>query len=91
MRLLSLALLRPVRQWLDRGSIPNPLVARFLCKVIPVQCPSLARHQTLRSPGAAPSRFCASSIRFTSNWLPFDARALCYLVDECGADIQAFS
>ncbi|MCU0516054.1 MAG: Mo-dependent nitrogenase C-terminal domain-containing protein [Oscillatoria sp. Prado101] len=39
MRLLSFLLLRSVRQWLDRVEIRNRLVARFLCKLIPAQCP----------------------------------------------------
>ncbi len=32
-------LLRPVRQWLDKMEIHDPKVARFLCRMIPAQCP----------------------------------------------------
>ncbi len=28
-----------VRQWLESIKIDNPKVARFLCKMIPAQCP----------------------------------------------------
>lgn len=31
--------LRPVRDWLDGMDIQDPKVARFLCKLIPAQCP----------------------------------------------------
>ena len=31
--------LKPVRQWLDGLDIQDPEVARFLCKMIPSQCP----------------------------------------------------
>jgi tellurite resistance protein len=31
--------LRPVRDWLDGMDIQDPKVARFLCKLIPSQCP----------------------------------------------------
>jgi tellurite resistance protein len=31
--------LRPVREWLDGMDIQDPKVARFLCKLIPSQCP----------------------------------------------------
>ncbi|NJM95790.1 MAG: DUF533 domain-containing protein, partial [Acaryochloridaceae cyanobacterium CSU_5_19] len=31
--------LKPVRQWLDGLDIQDPEVARFLCKMIPPQCP----------------------------------------------------
>ncbi len=32
-------LLSPVRQWLDKMEIHDPKVARFLCRMIPAQCP----------------------------------------------------
>ncbi|MCS6814968.1 MAG: TerB family tellurite resistance protein [Cyanobacteria bacterium] len=35
----SFDLLNPLRDWLDRMEIHDPRVARFLCKMIPPQCP----------------------------------------------------
>jgi hypothetical protein len=32
-------ILQPVREWLDGMDISDPRVARFVCKMIPAQCP----------------------------------------------------
>ncbi len=32
-------LLEPVREWLDQMQIHDPKIARFLCRMIPAQCP----------------------------------------------------
>jgi hypothetical protein len=36
---LDSALLRPLRQWLEDIDIRDPQVARFICKLVPAQCP----------------------------------------------------
>ncbi|OKH22233.1 nitrogenase [Hydrococcus rivularis NIES-593] len=36
---LDSALLHPLRQWLEDIDIRDPQVARFICKLVPAQCP----------------------------------------------------
>ena len=82
-----LALLQPVRQWLDEIEIHDPKLARFLSKAIPAQCPferdiKLFGHLIAHIPPLCklnPLYDQLVSLRF---------RALCYLVDQCGEDIQ---
>lgn len=90
MRQPSFDLLQPVRQWLDRFEIRNPAVARAIYKVIPAQCPfardiKLFNRVLLHIPPLCklnPLYDQLMGLRF---------RALCYLVDECGMDVQVFS
>ncbi|MEH1872661.1 Mo-dependent nitrogenase C-terminal domain-containing protein [Nostoc sp.] len=81
--------LRPLRDWLDRLDIQDPRVARFLCKMIPSQCPferdvTLFGHKIVHIPPMCkinPLYEQLVSLRF---------RALCYLVDKCGEDISPY-
>lgn len=90
LRKKPLDLLQPVRQWLDEIEIHNPKLARFLSKVIPAQCPferdiKLFGHLVTRIPPLCklnPLYDQLVSLRF---------RALCYLVDQCGEDIQVIA
>ena len=85
-----LNLLQPVRQWLDEIEIHDPKLARFLSKAIPAQCPferdiKLFGHSVAHIPPLCklnPLYDQLVSLRF---------RALCYLVDQCGEDIQAIA
>ncbi|AFY78664.1 MAG: Mo-dependent nitrogenase C-terminal domain-containing protein [Hydrococcus sp. C42_A2020_068] len=36
---LDSALVRPLRQWLEDIDIRDPQVAKFICKLVPAQCP----------------------------------------------------
>ena len=82
--------LKPVRQWLDAIEIRNPKLARFLSKAIPAQCPferdiKLFGHLVAHIPPLCklnPLYDQLVGLRF---------RALCYLVDQCGEDIQSFA
>lgn len=81
---------KPVRQWLDGIEIDNPKLARFLSKTIPAQCPferdiKLFGHSVAHIPPLCklnPLYDQLVGLRF---------RALCYLVDQCGEDIQALA
>lgn len=85
-----LDLLQPVRQWLDAIEIHDPKLARFLSKAIPAQCPferdiKLFGHLIAHIPPLCklnPLYDQLTGLRF---------RALCYLVDQCGEDIQSFA
>ena len=82
-------LLHPVRLWLDETEIHNPQIARFLCKMIPAQCPferdvTLFGHQVMHIPPLCklnPLYEQLVGLRF---------RALSYLADDCGEDISGY-
>jgi hypothetical protein len=84
-----LDLLHPVRQWLEAIKIRNPQLARFLCQIIPAQCPfereiKFCDRTVVRIPPLCklnPLYEQIVSLRF---------RSLCYLADTCGEDITAY-
>jgi tellurite resistance protein len=86
---LPIAPLRPVREWLDQLEIADPRVARFLCKMIPPQCPferdvNLFGHKVVHIPPLCklnPLYEQLVGLRF---------RALSYLADDCGEDIMPY-
>lgn len=81
--------LQPVRSWLDRTEIHDPKIARFLCKMIPAQCPferdvKLFGHKVVHIPPLCklnPLYEQLVGIRF---------RALSYLADDCGEDVSPY-
>ncbi len=85
-----LDILKPLRCWLDGIEIHDRKVARFFSKMIPAQCPferdiKLFGRTVLHIPPLCklnPLYEQLVGLRF---------RALCYLVDVCGEDIQAYA
>lgn len=85
----AIAPLRPVREWLDQLEIADPRVARFLCKMIPSQCPferdvNLFGHKVVHIPPLCklnPLYEQLVGLRF---------RALSYLADDCGEDVAPY-
>lgn len=81
--------LQPVQQWLDALDIHDPRLARFLCKLIPPQCPFerdvvLFGHKVVHIPPMCkinPLYEQLVGLRF---------RALSYLADDCGEDITPY-
>ncbi|BAT52350.1 Mo-dependent nitrogenase-like protein [Nostoc sp. NIES-3756] len=81
--------LDPLRDWLDRLDIQDPRVARFLCKMIPSQCPFerdvvLFGRKIVHIPPLCkinPLYEQLVSLRF---------RALSYLADDCKEDISEY-
>lgn len=81
--------LHPVRDWLDGLEIHDPKLARFLCKMIPPQCPferdiKLFGHKVVHIPPLCklnPLYEQLVGLRF---------RALSYLADDCGEDISEY-
>ena len=81
--------LRPVKDWLDELNIHDPSVARFLCKMIPPQCPferdvKLFGKKVVHIPPMCklnPLYEQLVGIRF---------RALSYLADDCGEDVTPY-
>ncbi len=86
---LHLDVLHPVRSWLDHTEIHDPKIARFLCKMIPAQCPferniKLFGNKVVHIPPLCklnPLYEQLVGIRF---------RALSYLADECGEDVTPY-
>lgn len=81
--------LRPVRSWLDGLDMKDPRVARFLCKMIPAQCPferdiKLFDHKVVHIPPLCklnPLYEQLVGLRF---------RALSYLADDCKEDVSKY-
>jgi tellurite resistance protein len=81
--------LKPIRVWLDQLEIHDPKLARFLCRMIPSQCPFerdvvLFGHKVLHIPAMCelnPLYEQLVGIRF---------RAMCYLADTCGEDVSPY-
>jgi len=81
--------LRPIREWLDEFQIQNPKLAKLIAKSIPAQCP-FERDIIVfgRKIGHIPPMCKLNPLYDELVGLRF--RALCYLVDECGEDIQSY-
>ena len=81
--------LHPLRDWLDRLDIQDPRVARFLCKMIPSQCP-FERDVTLfgRKIVHIPPMCKINPLYEQLVGLRF--RALSYLADKCGEDVSQY-
>lgn len=85
----GVAPLRPVQEWLDQFEVHDPRVARFLCKMIPPQCPferdiKLFGHKIVHIPPLCklnPLYEQLVGLRF---------RALSYLAEDCGEDITPY-
>ena len=86
---ISVNMLQPVRYWLDGLEIHDPKLARFLCKMIPSQCPferdvKLFGHKIVHVPPLCklnPLYEQLVGLRF---------RALSYLADECKEDVSQY-
>ena len=85
----KLNLLQPLRQWLDSLDIKNYRFAKLVAKSIPAQCP-FERDIVIfgRKVGYIPPLCKLNPIYEELVCLRF--RALCYLVDECGEDIESY-
>ncbi len=85
---LQCDVLQSVRNWLERLEINNSDVAKFLCKMIPAQCPFEQEiklfHKTIHIPPLCqlnPLYDQLVSLRF---------RALSYLAEECQEDVSKY-
>jgi tellurite resistance protein len=81
--------LEPVRHWLDGMDVQDPRVARFVCKMVPAQCPferdiKLFGRKIVHIPPMCklnPLYEQLVGLRF---------RSLSYLADECGEDVSPY-
>ncbi|WP_036478855.1 Mo-dependent nitrogenase C-terminal domain-containing protein [Myxosarcina sp. GI1] len=82
-------LLHPVKDWLDDMEVKDPRLARFVCKVIPPQCP-FERDINLfgRTIAHIPALCKLNPLYEQFTTLRF--RSLSYLADECDEDISEY-
>jgi tellurite resistance protein len=81
--------LKPAREWLDQLDVQDPRLARFICKLVPSQCPFerdvvLFKRKIVHIPAMCklnPLYDQLVGLRF---------RALSYLADDCGEDVTPF-
>lgn len=81
--------LKPAREWLDQLEVHDPRLARFVCKLIPPQCPferdvKLFGRKLVHIPPMCklnPLYDQLVGLRF---------RALSYLADDCGEDVTPY-
>ncbi len=81
--------LQPLRQWLDGIEVQTPRLAHFLAKAIPAQCP-FERDITFFGRKVAHIPPLCKLNPLYEELVGLRFRALCYLVDQCGEDIQAY-
>ncbi len=82
-------LLKPLRQWLDEFEIQNHKLAKFIAKMIPSQCP-FERDIVLFGRKIAHIPPLCKLNPVYNELVSLRFRALCYLVDQCGEDIQSY-
>ena len=81
--------LHPVKDWLEDMEIKDPRLAKFVCKVIPPQCP-FERDINLfgRTVAHIPPLCKLNPLYEQFTMLRF--RSLSYLADECGEDVTKY-
>ncbi|MBW4611784.1 MAG: Mo-dependent nitrogenase C-terminal domain-containing protein [Desmonostoc vinosum HA7617-LM4] len=82
-------LLQPLRQWLDELEIQNRKLAKFIAKLIPAQCPFERDIMLFGRTVAHIPPMCKLNPLY-EQLVGLRFRALCYLVDQCGEDIQSY-
>jgi len=81
--------LTPLRHWLDGLDIHDPRVARFLCKMIPSQCP-FERDVTLFGKKIVHIPPMCKINPLYEQLVGLRFRALSYLADKCGEDVTPY-
>lgn len=82
-------LLKPIRNWLDCLQVRDPKTAHRIAKLIPSQCPFERDIKLFGRTVAHIPPLCKLN-PFYDQFVGLRFRALCYLVDECGEDIQSY-
>jgi hypothetical protein len=82
-------ILQPLRNWLDELEVQNRKFAHFIAKLIPAQCP-FERDLILFGRKIAHIPPMCKLNPLYDQFVGLRFRALCYLVDKCGEDIQSY-
>jgi tellurite resistance protein len=86
---VSLNVLQPVKHWLDDLEIHDPRVARFICKMVPPQCP-FERDVVLFGKKIVHIPAMCKLNPLYDQLVGLRFRALSYLADECGEDVTPY-
>lgn len=81
--------LKPIQEWLDHLEVHDPRVARFLCKMIPPQCP-FERDVTLFGQKLVHIPPMCKLNPLYDQLVGLRFRALSYLADECREDVSKY-
>ena len=86
---LSFNVLQRLRQWLDQIEVNDPEMARLLARLIPAQCPFERDIMILGHKVGHIPPLCKLN-PFYEQLVSLRFRALCFLADQCGEDIQSY-
>jgi Mo-dependent nitrogenase C-terminus len=81
--------LQSIRDWLDQLQVSDSKTAHRLARLIPAQCPFERDLKIFGRTLAHIPPLCKLN-PFYDQFVGLRFRALCYLVDECGEDIQSY-
>ncbi|PSO56527.1 MAG: nitrogenase [Cyanobacteria bacterium QH_6_48_35] len=82
-------ILRPARDWLDGMDIQDPRVARFVCKMVPSQCPFERDVKVFERKLVHLPPLCKLNPLY-EQLVGLRFRALSYLADECQEDVSSY-
>ncbi|MBH8564033.1 Mo-dependent nitrogenase C-terminal domain-containing protein [Nostoc sp. CENA67] len=85
----KLDLLEPLRNWLDEIEVQNRKLAHLIAKLIPAQCP-FERDLVLFGRKIVHIPPMCKLNPLYEQFIGLRFRALCYLADQCGEDIQSY-
>ncbi|MBE9223763.1 nitrogenase [Cyanobacterium stanieri LEGE 03274] len=85
----AIDVLNPVKKWLDGMSINDPRVARFLCKMIPPQCPFERDIKLFGKKIVHIPPMCKLNPLY-EQLVGLRFRSLSYLADDCNEDISNY-
>ncbi|MEG4321463.1 MULTISPECIES: Mo-dependent nitrogenase C-terminal domain-containing protein [unclassified Microcoleus] len=81
--------LQPVKDWLDGWEVHDPRLARFVCKMIPPQCP-FERDVVLFGRKIVHIPPMCKINPLYEQLVGMRFRALCYLADDCKEDVSSY-
>ena len=82
-------ILQPVKEWLDGMEVKDPRLARFVCKIIPNQCPFERDINLFGRTIAHIPPLCKLNPLY-EQFVGLRFRSLSYLADECGEDVTEY-
>jgi len=88
-RIQNRVVLQPVRIWLDGLEIHDQRLARFLCKMIPAQCPFERDVKVFGQKIVHIPPLCKLNPLY-EQLVGLRFRALSYLADDCGEDVSTY-
>ena len=86
---VNLDALKPIRNWLDGMDIDDPRVARFICKMVPPQCPFERDIKLFGKKIVHIPPMCKLNPLY-EQLVGLRFRSLSYLADDCDEDISEF-